>query len=541
MLKLKKGLNFIVFFYFFFYTFILVFKRRFVKLKNIKLFAADLLILLLSFLSVTIIKPGGIESYVHNYYLEVLLFIVTWFPISFIFGKYNPINSSKSFLEGLKPIINANLVILGLTSLLIVVFQISRYSRMVFFGTFSVAFFLEIVFYNFLHYFGRLKDLPIDEDALVKAMHSKNYTSETSVKEHLLNGEIDHEVLASVRSVIKEETTAEVFVQLEKWVNLSSPYCQILATTTRFNIDKSPNNKYKCFINLKRINDIRYINKFFEAVNVKLPINGIFIGCVETKDIRKFRVLKKYPFPLNYFYYTIDYIIKRIFPKFNLTKGLYFFLTHGHNRVLSKAETFGRLYSCGFEVIDEVFVNNHLYFLTRKIDSPHYDPDPTYGPLVKLNRVGKNGKLIKVYKLRTMHPYAEYLQEYIYKKSQLQEGGKFKNDFRISTLGRFFRKFWLDELPMIFNLLKGDLKIVGVRPLSKHYFSLYSPELQEKRMKTKPGLIPPFYADMPNTLEEIQESEMKYLLAFEKHSIGTDLKYFYKAMKNILFKHARSK
>ncbi len=145
-----------------------------------------------------------------------------------------------------------------------------------------------------------------------------------------------------------------------------------------------------------------------------------------------------------------------------------------------------------------------------------------------------------MYKLRTMHPYAEYLQEYVYDMSDLQEGGKFKDDFRITTIGKIFRKFWLDELPMFINFFRGELKLVGVRPLSKHYFSLYNKDLQEKRIKTKPGLIPPFYVDMPKTLDEIQASEMKYLLAYAKHPFRTDWKYFWIAVWNIVFRKARS-
>ena len=63
-------------------------------------------------------------------------------------------------------------------------------------------------------------------------------------------------------------------------------------------------------------------------------------------------------------------------------------------------------------------------------------------------------KIIKVYKSRTMHPYAEFLQEYVYNTQGLQEGGKFKSDFRVTTIGKIFRAFWIDELPMIINLLK---------------------------------------------------------------------------------------
>jgi lipopolysaccharide/colanic/teichoic acid biosynthesis glycosyltransferase len=93
---------------------------------------------------------------------------------------------------------------------------------------------------------------------------------------------------------------------------------------------------------------------------------------------------------------------------------------------------------------------------------------------------------------------------------------------------------------MLINLLRGDLKVVGVRPLSQHYFNLYSRELQEKRIKYKPGLVPPFYADLPKTLQEIMDSEMKYLEQYEQHPIITDIKYFFKAFYNIIFKRARS-
>jgi len=90
--------------------------------------------------------------------------------------------------------------------------------------------------------------------------------------------------------------------------------------------------------------------------------------------------------------------------------------------------------------------------------------------------------------MRTMHAYAEYLQDYIYKQNALQPGGKFKNDFRVSMAGRIIRTLWLDELPMALNWFKGEIKLVGVRPLSEHYFKLYSREHQERRIVTSPDL-----------------------------------------------------
>jgi lipopolysaccharide/colanic/teichoic acid biosynthesis glycosyltransferase len=103
------------------------------------------------------------------------------------------------------------------------------------------------------------------------------------------------------------------------------------------------------------------------------------------------------------------------------------------------------------------------------------------------------------------------------------------------------RKYWIDELPMLLNLIKGNMKIVGVRPISQHYFSLYSKELQEKRICHKPGLLPPFYADMPKTLDEIQASEMRYLtMCEERGTLVTDFIYFWKIVFTILVKRARS-
>ncbi len=337
-----------------------------------------------------------------------------------------------------------------------------------------------------------------------------------------------------------QEVGEEAFQFISSKVGCFNGETFLTSTSTRFNIDKLPIGKYINLVNLKRVNDFRRVNKYFESVNAKLPVGGIFIDSFESYITRKNRILQKAIFPFNWIYYTIDVLFTRVLPKIPVTKQIYFSLTKGRGRVLSKAETFGRLYSCGFEVIDERIVNDEMFFVARKIKDPVFDSNPTYGPLIRLRRYGKHGELFNVYKLRTMHAYSEYLQEYVFERNQLQEGGKFKDDFRITTEGKIFRKFWLDELPMFINVLMGKMKIVGVRPLSKQYFNLYSEELRKKRIKFKPGLIPPFYADMPKTLEEIMESEMRYLEAYEKAPIRTDINYFINAWTNILFKRARS-
>ncbi|TVR19310.1 MAG: sugar transferase [Balneolaceae bacterium] len=297
-------------------------------------------------------------------------------------------------------------------------------------------------------------------------------------------------------------------------------------------------NGYIC---TTKINSIRRVNKFFEAANEHLQNDQYLVINLETKDQRKKRILKKFPSLVSYPYYSLDFILKRVLPKTKHTRKVYFAITKGKNRVISLTEALGRLVSCGFEIVDYQVIGNLTYIISKKIRKPFFDMQPTYGAIVKLKRVGYKGRIFNVYKVRTMYPYSEYLQDYIFKLNALEEGGKFKNDFRTTSYGLFFRRFWIDELPMLFNWLKREMKLVGVRPLSKQYFYLYPKELQDMRIKTKPGLVPPYYADMPKGLDEILESERKYLESYRKSPISTDIRYFFLAFKNILLSGARSR
>lgn len=306
--------------------------------------------------------------------------------------------------------------------------------------------------------------------------------------------------------------------------------------------ERIPNLKgKKGFGNTQRINDIRRINKYFEAVNERMSEGQYIIACLETKEARKERILNKFIKPVAIPYYVLDFILKRVLPKWKPTRQIYFMITKGRNRVLSLPESLGRLISCGFKIVEHKKITYKTWIVAKKGGKPAFDMQPTYGALIRLERVGKGGKLVKVHKLRTMYPYSEYLQEYIYEKYDLEEGGKFNNDFRNTSYGKLFRKYWIDELPMFINFFRGEMKLVGVRPLSEHYFSLYPEDLQELRVKVKPGLVPPYYADMPEGLEEIQESERNYLEAYLEKPIRTDMRYFFMTFYNIIIKGARSK
>jgi lipopolysaccharide/colanic/teichoic acid biosynthesis glycosyltransferase len=351
------------------------------------------------------------------------------------------------------------------------------------------------------------------------------------------------------RRALGAEVSPEVVNFIEKRVPLNNIWdLVILQTSSPLNLINSVSWRgtddsagVGSIINVKRINDIRYVNKFLESANEYLRMGGYFIGCVETSRQREQRIMKKFPPVLNQIYYFFDFILKRVWPKMPRLKQLYFLLTGGRNRVISEMETYGRLYSCGFKLVDRLEVDGLLYFIAEKTGEPDYNNEASYGPLIKLKRVGKHGKPIKVYKFRTMYPYSEYIQELVYELNGLGNTCKFKEDPRVNSLGRFMRKYWLDELPMLWNFLKGEMKLFGVRPLSRHYMSLYPEDFQAYRKQFKPGLIPPVYVEIPETIEDVVAIEGRYLAAYEREGWITDVKYIYRAFYNIIIKKVRSK
>ena len=314
----------------------------------------------------------------------------------------------------------------------------------------------------------------------------------------------------------------------------------VLNSETFFNIENEPEASRHLFLNLHKINDFRRLNIYFIKVNKMLEEGGVFICQGQTITERRKEFYTRFTPFLGSIFYGADFIYRRVFPKLPILQGWYFALTKGKNRALSETEMLGRFYFCGFDLIHKREIDDRMHFILRKSREPKTDQNPTYGPLIRLKRQGLNGKTIYVKKFRTMHPYSEYLQAYVHATNALQDGGKFKDDFRVTSWGKIMRKLWIDELPQFLNFFAGDLSLVGVRALSDHYFQLYPADMQELRLTVKPGLLPPFYADMPTSFEEIVESERRYLMQKLERPWITDWKYFGKGVWNILVRRARS-
>ncbi|HUF09766.1 MAG TPA: sugar transferase [Rhodothermales bacterium] len=289
-----------------------------------------------------------------------------------------------------------------------------------------------------------------------------------------------------------------------------------------------------------RLNNVKHLNRYLAGIQTRLVVGGLFRGNVETSEQRRRRLLNKYPVWYSWLYYPLDFVFKRAFPKLKLTRWLYQALTKGRNRVFSETEVLGRLIYCGFDVVTVRERDNLLHFTARKRGEAPKSEELDRGIILKLERIGRYGLPIIVYKFRTMHPYAPYLQEFVYERNKLDSNGKFRSDFRITAWGRWLRRTWIDELPMIVNFAKGDLKLVGVRPLTPHYLGLYPPHILALRLQAKPGLIPPYYADMPANFDEIVASEARYLEAYNRSPLKTDLAYLGRVLINIILRGARS-
>ena len=293
---------------------------------------------------------------------------------------------------------------------------------------------------------------------------------------------------------------------------------------------------------MRPLHTIDDLNEVLYAANWLLPDGAVMCCHSMTAVLKEKLTLKRYPWGVSHLMIAWGYLWHRVFPKLSITKRLYFAVTGGKNRSFNRVEILGRLYRAGFEVVDEQFRYGEFFVTARKAKEPVDDMEPTGSPIIHLRRIGKDGKEIVVHKFRTMYTYSEYIQSYVFQYQSLQTGGKFKDDYRINIWGRLLRSTWLDELPMVWNMLRGEMKLVGVRPLSRQYFSLYTPEMQQLRTRTKPGLLPPFYYDRhtPETIEEVQASERRYLEAYLKHPFATDWKYFWGIVGNIIFHRKHS-
>lgn len=139
---------------------------------------------------------------------------------------------------------------------------------------------------------------------------------------------------------------------------------------------------------------------------------------------------------------------------------------------------------------------------------------PGASPIFSQDRVGRDGKIFKFYKFRSMIPNAEARLKDVLAQNEMDGPVfKMKNDPRITRVGRFIRRTSIDELPQLINILKGDMSIVGPRPALPREVAQYT-DYERQRLYVTPGLTC-YWQIQPNrnelTFDEWMELDLKYI------------------------------
>jgi exopolysaccharide biosynthesis polyprenyl glycosylphosphotransferase len=154
--------------------------------------------------------------------------------------------------------------------------------------------------------------------------------------------------------------------------------------------------------------------------------------------------------------------------------------------------------------------------------------------LIKLNssgpfffshtRVGLNKRKFRMYKFRTMVPHAEEMQEQLLALNEMSGPAfKMKHDPRVTPIGRILRKTSIDELPQLFNVLMGQMSLVGPRAMSLRDYQLFKHDWQRRRFSVKPGITCLWQIKGRNSIpfEKWMELDMQYI---DKWSLWLDMK-----------------
>jgi|HigsolmetaAR204D_1030405.scaffolds.fasta_scaffold00005_13 lipopolysaccharide/colanic/teichoic acid biosynthesis glycosyltransferase len=149
--------------------------------------------------------------------------------------------------------------------------------------------------------------------------------------------------------------------------------------------------------------------------------------------------------------------------------------------------------------------------------------DPGAPAIFTQIRVGKDGKEFKMYKFRSMVRNAESMLQDLLDKNEVSGAMfKMKDDPRVTKIGKFIRRTSLDELPQLWNVLKGDMSLVGPRPPLPHEVEKYT-SYHRQRLSVKPGCTGLWQATVRNSVgfEEMVEIDLEYI---RNRSLINDIK-----------------
>ena len=266
-------------------------------------------------------------------------------------------------------------------------------------------------------------------------------------------------------------------------------------------------------------------------VSKTLALDGVFInfGYAKNKDIKIIDLMHEYQSMGVFVHVNIDALELEVTNKKIENLGFFKVVTYS-SRLRDPAQMaikrfmdiIGGFIGCLFTLVISIFLIPAIC-----IESPG-------APIYASTRVGRNGRHFKMYKFRSMYKDAEARKAELMAQNEMQ-GAMFKmeNDPRITKVGKFIRKTSLDEFPQFFNVLKGDMSLVGTRPPTVDEVEQYQVE-QKRRLSVTPGITGLWQAtgrsDIVN-FEDVVKLDLEYI---NNWSFGEDIKILFKTVFQVL-------
>ena len=346
-------------------------------------------ILLLTYVFITYLQTGTFHyNILHEQ--NFLVLITSWGLGTLLTNRYKKLNSINHYYE-ISPYLKGAI----LTTLFITFFyyalRLDSFSINIVYKTVIIHSSIEISIF-LLYFFGKYKGYRNHEYPKRKGFKSENaqefLTADNSKNELGLldNQSILFKALIEKEINLKTELTTFILDSIQT-ENIPSRKLTVLNNHLSKNIETLPDLSQQLLINNHKLNDCRRINEYLLSTYSKLETGGLLFGNILPLESLTLNLRKKMPHFLFLIILPFHFFLHRVIPKLSFTKQLYFYITKGRNRVVSKSELLGRLAFCGYQLVNEIIIDGNFYFISKKKKTVSKENSPSYGPIVKLKKL----------------------------------------------------------------------------------------------------------------------------------------------------------
>lgn len=348
--------------------------NKLIYTPSITVVLADLLFLTVAVLIVLAVTPFSSDIPFQKYFDFTFFYFACWFISSYLLKRYT-LERSNSYMNNIFKLLWTILIVQIILSALFLTPLNTSYSiwiivgySLLMFSLGSISYIIQFSISNAVEYKDILelkKDKPEDSKIVTKKLDKRS-----------------SQIL--IDSII-EYSGEKVFYFISRYLDFNLKNNLVSFSSNYFDIKSKPEKKFTGIAIFNKLNNIRGINKLFSIVNHKLPMEGTFVCNFEQRSTRKKRIYDKYPRGLNYIIYFFDYLTRRVIPKFLVMDKIYYNITRGKNRILSKTEVLGRLVYCGFDIVETKKLNGITYVIAKKIKNLDVILESKrYGPLLTI-------------------------------------------------------------------------------------------------------------------------------------------------------------